>query len=111
MFRKLVLAASAAAALGASAIAFAAPSQANEWRHGGYLDRGGYPGDDRGWGDGEDGYSRHRHHRWSFSWGWSQPRYAYNPTTSWDDHGGYQSGPEPYDPPRHRWHDGWRNQW
>ena len=106
MFRKLVLAASAAAALGASAIAFAAPSEARDWGRNGSAYAQGYDPGEPGWHDEDYGYRR-PHRRWGWGWSWRHPRYAYDGTTSWRDHDGYRRGPQPYWPPRHRWHDGW----
>jgi hypothetical protein len=107
MIRKLILAASAAAALGASAIALSTPSQARDWdRNGQVYDRGD---DDRGFrdhrrrDDDEDVYRRPRHGQ---GWGWRRPHFAfgfgYNP--GW-------GGQRPYYVRRHRWWDDQASEW
>lgn len=114
MFRKLVLAASAAAALGVSAIAFSAPSEARDWdQNGSVYDQRydgqqhghgyGYGGEHRRWGNDDYGYRR-PHHGWG--WGWNRPRphfaFGYNP--GWEQ-------PRPYWAPRHRWFNDEDREW
>ena len=106
MFRKLILAGTAAVALGGSAIALASPSQARDWDRNGqaYGERydGGYGEQRRG--DDEDYGYRRPHHAWG--WGWRQPRvtFGFGYNQGWNQHRAYYA-------PRHRWHDEQYGQW
>ena len=106
MIRKFILAASAAAALGASAIALSTPSQARDWdRNGQVFDQGydrGFRGH-RGWNDDDDDYRRPHH-----GWRWQRPGprfvFGFGYNRGW---GGQRS----YYAPRHRWWDDQASEW
>ena len=107
MFRKLVLAASAAFALGAVATGFSAPAQARDFGRdtSGYSQDRGYDGEHRRWNDDEDAGYRRPHHGWRWGWRHRPAYFAYSPPTRpW------------WDAPRPRWghqrpwfEDGYRN--
>ena len=119
MFRKLVLAASAAAALGATAIAFSAPAQARDWDRNGSVYDQTYVRDHhqgRRWNndndddDDDDGYRRPQR-GWGWGGGWHRPRYSFAPAPYWN--GGWQRSDwrRSYWAPRHRWFDNQEREW
>lgn len=114
MIRKLVLAASAAAALAASAFALSAPAQARDWDRNGSAYDQNYVREDsdrRRWhDDDEDGYRR-PHHGWGWGGGWHRPHFAFRTNPYWGGHHYRSEWRRPYWAPRHRWFDEQAREW